>query len=200
MTARMPLAKAGRYAVQLARLLGEATERIETAGQLRRRQRTVAEIELVAIPRSMVQEDLFGGAIGQRDLLAEATQRLLHNHRLEYRLDSNGRKKWDSDYRRALFRTDDGLLVPVDIWWATAVNWGVLLAMRTGPSALRSAMETSAGTKSRSRRPGLLPLEFVLASDNTLRRRTSGEIVPCQEEEDFLRIVGQEGIKPEDRK
>lgn len=201
MTARLALAKADRYAAQLAKLLGEATTRIETAGALRRRQKTVPEIELVAIPQVVTQEDLFGGAIGQRDLLAEATQRLLLTHRLEHRLDSKGKKKWNSDYRRAWFRTDDGLLVPLDIWWATADNWGVMLARRTGPAALRSAMETSVGVKSRSRRPGLLPPEFVLTSDGTLRRRTSGEVIPCWEEADFLRIIGQEGIsRPEDRK
>lgn len=196
-TARLPLARARKAADELVTILRDSCERIEIAGSIRRGAATVGDIEVIAIPLTVRQDDMFGKMIGERDLLAEATQRLLIAGRLEHRLNSKGQRAWGTRERRALFRLPNGALFPVDFFWSTRDTWGITLALRTGPAGLSNAMVTSEGVRSRSGREGLLRPN--LRVKDGLRHRVSGVLIPCREESDFLQYLNGVPERPEDR-
>lgn len=184
---RLPLVAARELAAELVQLLEPACERIAIAGSVRRGCADVGDIELVAIARRRATLDLFGGAAGDGiNVLDERCDELLSAATFAHRLDRNGRRAYGERYKRLSYRG-----VAVDLFATQAATWGLILAIRTGPSAFSHRLVTP------RRQGGLLPHQFRVADG--LRLIDGDELVPTPTEEDVFRLVGLPWIRPEDR-
>lgn len=198
---RIPLPEADALAAEVLELLRPATERIAIGGSIRRRRPDVGDIEIVAIPRVELFEDadLFGLTMGRTaNLLDERCRDLLLDGTFHGRLDKNGRAAIGSKYKRLLFRD-----FALDVFVGTAANWGVLLAIRTGPASFAHAFVTNVGQMTRPAyagaehkpRPGLLPRGMRVGEGNQLFG-PDGRIVPTPTEEAFFEAIGQPCLEP----
>jgi DNA polymerase/3'-5' exonuclease PolX len=106
-----------------------AVTRIEIAGSLRRREQEVGDIELIAIPRPVV--NLFGEATG-----ATYVDITLQEWGVELR--KNGKK-----YKQFEFATAQGHWYQVDLFLQPdPATWGVNMLLRTGPDDFSARMVT----------------------------------------------------------
>lgn len=121
------------FADEVAAALAPACERIEIAGSIRRQAETIGDIEIVAIPRFNVERTpgtLFGGPeTTQIDLLGERVRALL----VEGTFAPPPRPASGERYRR-LIHVRSGLQLDLFAVLPPA-QWGVILAIRTGPAA-----------------------------------------------------------------
>lgn len=199
---RIPLPEADALAAEVLELLRPATERIAIAGSIRRRRPDVGDIEIVAIPRygvGMGHADLFGNvstpAVNHLDELVGG---LLMDGVLAKRLDKNGRPAIGPKYKRLSYRD-----FALDLFVGTPENWGVLLAIRTGPASFAHAFVTNIGHMTRPAyagaehkpRPGLLPMGMRVGEGNQLFG-PDGRVIETREEEDFFRAIGQPCLEP----
>lgn len=205
---RLPLARARRYAEQFVASIEAACERVVVAGSIRRGEATVGDIEILATPEVVVEHDLFGEERGRRDLLREATDRLLKAERVRHRASGRSERAWGERYRRCWFRTDGGAEAPIDLYWADRTAWGLMLALRTGPVGLSNALVTPVGTLTHRGRAGLLPAGYRVRDGlQRVRRealpnglvREEWDAVDVTEEESFLDLVGYR-VPPERRR
>jgi len=131
--ARLPLAEARAAALDVVSLLAPACEQIEVAGSIRRGAETAGDIEIVATPRFRVEETpgtLFDGpARVEIDELGERITVLLSRGALAPPL----RPASGERYRR-LVHVASGLQLDLFAVRPPA-QWGVILAIRTGPAA-----------------------------------------------------------------
>ncbi len=117
---KLLLADARQFAERVVSWLGEACEKIEVAGSIRRERSQVGDIDLVAIPRMERLTDMFGEPAGlqnkARGVLGEraATQ--------GWSVLRDG-----SDIFSAIHKG-----VQLDVFWAEPENWGTRLLCRTG--------------------------------------------------------------------
>lgn len=125
---RLQLDPAIRLAEKVAMALAPGCDRIQVAGSIRRREPTVGDIEVVAIPR--VNAGLFSGGVHLDGVLDELTrsERLLPG-------SANGEK-----FKQFGIPSVDGLML--DLFLVSADTWGVQLAIRTGPREFSTALVT----------------------------------------------------------
>ena len=127
---RWPLREAKAVAEVLQTRLEPWCERIEIAGSIRRRARTIGDVELLCIPKyGGHQFDLFGATI-QVDLLAEGIQELMGQGVLALRLNAGGHKTFGPLNKLMVHIPSE---IPVDIFSTQTANWGMALVVRTGP-------------------------------------------------------------------
>jgi len=122
----MDLEYAERIAGEIVKVLEPACERIEVAGSIRRRKAEPKDIEIVFIPRMEERPvSLFDTEP------APMTDRMLELM-MECGLLQRDRsvKRWGPKYKR-LVHPASGMVV--ELFAATAENWGLILALRTGP-------------------------------------------------------------------
>lgn len=140
---------ARKVAVALIDELRPAVDRIEAAGSLRRQALTVAEIDLIAIPRIVEgtgQVGLFDGPAGvnavwqriermgrARVLPVKPTTTALEDDELWYRKSGAGVAK---RLKLWLPRAE----IVVDLYLTTAEQWGVMFAIRTGAAEFAQAL------------------------------------------------------------
>ncbi len=161
----MKLDQATAIAERIKAQLAPHCDRIEIAGSIRRRKSDVGDIEIVAIPKPY-DVGLFASGIApivsawpkvRGELPCKYTQRTL----------------------------PDG--IALDLFFATAENWGLIYAIRTG-SADYSHRVLASGWSVR----GFKSVEGVLHNG-------AGKPVPTPEEEDVFRIAGVPWVPPEQR-
>lgn len=121
------------FAEEAVALLSPACERIEIAGSIRRKAETIGDIELVAVPR--MRTELTPGSLfdGPEEIavnvLGERVERLIAQGVLARSpRPANGER-----YRR-LVHVRSGLQLDLFTVLPPA-QWGVILAIRTGPAA-----------------------------------------------------------------
>jgi DNA polymerase/3'-5' exonuclease PolX len=188
--ARLSLAAATRLAEQLYTELVPVCARLEVAGSVRRGAPTVGDLELVAVPQLAAQYDLFGEASGvQTDLLAERLTWMLAHGECAPRLTSSGQQRLGPRYQALVY---EGAAVDLFIVREPA-QWGVILAIRTGPAAFSHRLVTP------RREGGWLP-DHLQVQGGALRSRTSGEVLPTPEERDFFAALGRPYLAPEVRR
>jgi len=187
---KMPLAMVEPIARELVEWLAPFCERIAIAGSIRRCKRLVGDIEIVAIAKveNRPSLSLFGDP-ERVDLLAEnlAWHRMMGKirardvevHRKDGTLEHSTRV--GSAYQALVFRD-----VPVDLFITTADQWGVIYALRTGPGDWNVRLVTDCKRYFRSVVGG----QVIHA----------GKPVPCLEEADFFRAIGQPWVEPADRR
>ena len=127
---RWPLVLARLVAEELVEKLEDVCERIEIAGSMRREVFQVGDIEIVCIPKFRERFDLFGEPVQGASLLDERCVELARENILEYRPNARGAVIF-GPLNKLLVHQPTGM--PVDIFSTTADNWGMTLAVRTGP-------------------------------------------------------------------
>jgi len=165
----MKLEQAQEIAERVKAELAPHCERIEIAGSIRRRKAEVGDIEIVAIPKQ-VNGGLFGDE-PERDPGFICTVGQWRKVRGSV---SNGR------YMQRLL--PDG--IALDLFTATADNWGLIYAIRTG-SAEYSHRVLATGWV----RNGYKSVDGILTRD--------GILVSTPEETDLFRLAGVTWIEPE---
>lgn len=167
MKQQYPLEQAKELAEELKQQLSRMTSRIEIAGSVRRCKETVGDIEIVCQPSETF--DLFGAAEPQPIYLP-------------YRAVKDG-----SRYKQ--YRLPNGLCLDLFIVLPPA-QWGVILALRTGPMMFSKKLVT--------RRPwGYLPSEYHV-EDGAVWHEERG-VIATPEESDYFRLCGLNWIPPQER-
>ena len=204
---RMTRAQAAFTAGRVITHIAAYCERIQIAGSLRRKSVDVGDVEIVVTPR--LGADLFGDT--SVNLLDLHIDWLLAKGTLTRRLDMNGQQAIGSKYKRLSY---DG--VPVDLFVVIPpAQWGVILAIRTGPAEFSHRLVTSRtaggwmppgyrvrdGALQRQRfhvdgytatgNPDVVTVESVAHSIET---------IDTPEETDLFAAIGRRWIAPEDRK
>lgn len=208
---RIPLAEAEVLAAGVVELLSPVCERIEVAGSIRRKNPAPADIEIVCIPRFEQRSDV--EHIGLFDdqplppidvnLLDERCAELLVDGTFHGRLDKNHRAAIGSKYKRLLYR---GFALDLFVC-LPPTQYGVLLAIRTGPAGFAHAFVTNRGQKTRAAyagdmhvsRPGLLPRGMRVGEGNQLFG-PDGRLIETPEEVDFFKAINLPYVAPEDRR
>ena len=179
MKQRWPLAAAERVAEELSTTLASVCDRIQVAGSVRRRSADVGDIELLCISRA-------GGdqALGTSDLLEQRIIDLVQRGVLDYRLDKRGRRTF-GPWNKYLVHLASG--IPVDLFSATAPNWGMAFLVRTGPR------EWNIKVVSRFKALGMRGHAYGGVTDS------HGRELSCPTEEGVFRLLGWEYLEPESR-
>ena len=175
---RLPLAQA--LAGKVTAALEPGCLRCEVAGSIRRAKAEVGDIEIVCIPRPIV--DLFGDPIGS--LLDRILATLAEEGRL-IRGDKNGQK-----YKTFFIPSVPGL--KLDLFITTPECWGVNFTIRTGPAEFSQQIVTQ------KNKGGLLPSDLNVAGARVWR---GAEVLATPEEKDFFELVGGPGwwLEPGER-
>jgi DNA polymerase/3'-5' exonuclease PolX len=171
-----PLAEADEIASSLILDLLPVCERIQVAGSVRRRQETVGDIELVAIPRCE-PTGLFG------DQRTNALWAHLHASGAYHFIKGDHP---DGRYYQLALTADPDL--HVDVFLAQLDNWLV----RTGSAAFSTAI------LARWKWLQGLGREQSGSVNGRLVTR-SGQVVPTPEEETIFHLLGMEPLAPERR-
>jgi DNA polymerase/3'-5' exonuclease PolX len=183
--------KANRIAQELVDLLRPACQRIEVAGSIRRRKATVHDIEIVAIASVEGQSrgDLWGtlepvnlltGPGGLLERLADQFPlRAVEVHRADGSVEQQVRQG-------QLYQAREYQGLPVDLFMVFDPDtWGTIFALRTGPGDWNTRLVTDCQRYLRR-----------VSGTNVYR---AGQLVPCPEEADFFRALGQPWVEPQDR-
>jgi DNA polymerase/3'-5' exonuclease PolX len=167
----MNLHDAQPIADRVLRLLAPYCVRVEIAGSIRREKPEVGDIEIVAIPRTVRADDLFGGGDMRRS--PAFAQRV------------NGLGTIDSGCPTAgkyiKIQLPDG--IQLDLFLAHEDNWGLILAIRTG-SADYSHEVLAKGWV----RAGYHSLNGMLCS--------KAHKIPVREERDLFDLIGLPWVDP----
>ncbi len=161
----MQLDQATAIAERVKAQLAPHCDRIEIAGSIRRRKADVGDIEIVAIPKPY-DVGLFASGIAP---IVEQWPRV--------------RGVLPCKYTQRML--PDG--IALDLFFATAENWGLIYAIRTG-SADYSHRVLAHGWSVR----GFKSVDGVL-------HNSAGRPVATPEEEDLFRIAGVAWVPPEKR-
>lgn len=122
---RYPRALALKVAAELQPAIKPTLERGKIGGSVRRGLKEVGDLELVVIPKFVATTaDLFDGDI-QKSTLHQRIEELLGAGVLQHR----GAFGQANMYLR---HTETGL--PIDIFVASEINWGMFYFVRTGPA------------------------------------------------------------------
>lgn len=186
----MPLEQAQPIAEQLRDFLAPACHRIEVAGSIRRQKALVADVEIVAMPRveSRAGSDLWKTP-SQVDLLDELIGMARESDLIAPRDVAIRRASGTIEHQVRLGDAYKALVyrgLPVDLFIVRdPEQWGVIFALRTGPGDWNTRLVTDCKRYLRRVEGGHV---YV-----------AGQRVPCPEEGDFFRAIGQRWIEPPDR-
>ncbi len=188
---RVPYALASRVAAQLAGVLAVGCERVAVAGSIRRKEATVGDIEIVAIPRThreTIRAGLFEDSEVEVDELQVTLDALIADGTLMLHPDD---PKRGPRYSK-LVHVESG--IQVDIFSAATDTYGMALLIRTGPAAYSQWVVTEA----RARR-------YHVAKGYEIHPGgMSCGAIPCQpiptpEEEDVFAVLEIHPTTPESR-
>jgi DNA polymerase/3'-5' exonuclease PolX len=175
--ARISLARATALASCIRAGLAPHCDRIEIAGSIRRRKSEVGDIEIVCIPKNTEVPGLFSEAdFGE-------TRRDWGWIKAAHQIGSVV-KGHPIDGKYIQFLTSDG--VKVDLFTATARNWGLIYAIRTGSAAYSHHVLASGWVRNGCH-----------CVNGMLTRR--GVPVDTREEADLFKLAGVPWIRPECR-
>lgn len=177
MKTKHPLREARHLAKIIMHCLAPACERIEIAGSIRRGKAEVGDIELVAVGRPVI------------NLLGEPTDETEIDWWLRER---NGITIYKNGPRYKQFYAARGEEegIQVDLFLATAANWGYILMLRTGPAEFGRRMVTPRAWG------GLLPPDIQVHDGQVWR---GDEALDVPDEETLFALWGTEYIAPEAR-
>jgi DNA polymerase/3'-5' exonuclease PolX len=186
----LPLSRAQDAAETLLALLEPACDRIAIAGSVRRRRPMVADIELVAMARV---ETVLGDDLWQTpepfDHLAHTLDRLAAIGLLSPRQVAVHRSDGSVEHQTRQGTSYQALEyqgLPVDLFIVRPpADWGVILALRTGPGGWNVRLVSDCRRFGRRVAGG--------------RLYQGGHPVPCPEERDFFEGIGQPWVEPEER-
>lgn len=180
----MEYKKARVLAAVLVDELQDYCDRIEIAGSIRRGKANVKDIEIVAGPRMTEEYNLFGEQVSTRNAIEHPLRRL----------ELAGARYIKNGPRYKQLALPGGINLDLFLVLPPA-QWGVILAIRTGPANFSQWIVTqrTAG--------GALPDGYRVTGGAVRRGLTfgEGEIVAMSEECDFLDFLGLGWIEPGQR-
>lgn len=184
----------GMFHHAIARAVAEALiqdlrtgcERIEVAGSVRRGERLVKDLEIVAIPK--LRRDLFGEIMPDEPTeLDQVLEGLFRAHTVDLRaVDEKGTTRNGPKYK-ALRHCRTNLGVDLFIVRRPA-QWGAIFAIRTGPADYSRKLVTKAQDRGLQCREGHLV------------RIDDGAVLNTPEEGDFIRACGLPLVPPQKRR
>lgn len=130
---RVALAQALAVAEDVVGRIAWACEQVEIAGSIRRGQEMVGDVEIVYVPTYGQRAAGFWD-MEQVDLVADMVEKMVAGGVL--RRDDEVRR-WGDRYKRAV-HCESGMVV--ELFRAEAENWGLQLALRTGPSGFNKLL------------------------------------------------------------
>ena len=186
----VPFREAFDAAEMLRAELRDHCERIEIAGSLRRRKPEVKDIELVAIPAFREEAEGLWGETVRVDLLEQRIAAMYGDGHLSLRDVKVHRQDGTTEHQQRNGRSYKALEyegIPVDLFIVHPgeADWGVIYAIRTGPGDWNQRIVTDCQRYLRRVEKG--------------RVYHSGQYIPCPEEEDFFRAIGQRWYEPHER-
>lgn len=180
----MELKTARALAEGLVAELREACEQIEIAGSIRRDKDPVKDIEIVARPKPRGRPE-FGRPLQMLDPLEARLEQLVKAEKL-MPAGKNGPR-----LKTFLVPAPGGGAIQLDLFIVRPpATWGVILALRTGPSEFSKWLVTKVD------QGGACPMHMTV-TDGALWCR--GEVIPTNTEEAFFGALG-ERWRPPDRR
>jgi DNA polymerase/3'-5' exonuclease PolX len=183
------LADAQSFADEIVGLLEPGCERLEVAGSIRRGAGVVGDIEIVAMPKIVVERDpsvLWADSTMERDLLVECIDHAVSVGRL-------AREAGAGRYEK-LRHVESGLQVDVFVVRPPA-EWGVILLLRTGPA--RFSQEFVTEVRARGMHVAKGALHEGPGHDDPGKCRCP--VIATPEESDVFREVDMAEVPPEFR-
>lgn len=175
----MKLDKALQLATLWKHRLLPHCDRIEIAGSIRRASPEVKDIELVCIPKEREVPQLFNvhkPEMVRSDGFIEAL-RLIDGE-----IECLAGDAWKGKYIKLYLVLYD---IKIDIFIASAENWGHILAIRTGNKDYsHKVLACGWAAKGYHSAEGFL-------------RDQEGAIIPVREEEDLFRLIGVKYVEPQ---
>lgn len=129
---------------EILEVFSPACLRVIVAGSLRRRKPQVGDAEILFIPHTAVDTNLFGETTLVFDLTDKALELLEHRGVIAKRLNKNGYETWGPNNKLAVHVASG---VPIDFFRATPENWFNYLVCRTGPAECNVAIASAARAK-----------------------------------------------------
>jgi DNA polymerase/3'-5' exonuclease PolX len=146
----MQLEQATQIATRLVYLLRPSCHQIQIGGSIRRCKPMPKDIEIVYIPREEPRVIDLMGTTESYSLTDDTLVDLIKDRILKR--DTHV-KRWGPKYKRLIHVASKQV---VELFAATPDNWGLILALRTGPGDFNKLMVTS------SCRGGAMPLGFTM--------------------------------------
>lgn len=146
-------------------------ERIQIAGSLLRKCKTVGDIEIVAIPKPY-ETGMFASGIVKVCDQWKCVKGNFHNE-----------KSKKTRYTQRIL--PEG--IKLDLFLCDPVNWGYILAIRTGSAEFSKKLSQTWKRKG------------FYGKDGYLHRSVTDKLIPVHEEIDLFKLIGIEYVKPEDR-
>ena len=171
----MRLEQARKLGMEVVEEMAPGCDRVVMGGSVRRGVAVVKDVEIVYLARmEECQADMF------RVDQVPATERLIARlvDREFWQFDEQVRRNGPK-YKRMIKMTRDGQRMVVELFRAEIENWGLVLALRTGPGDFNRLLV--------DRMRGAMPVEMVMR-DGWLWRR--GELVKTVTEEGFFEEIG----------
>ena len=179
---RVPLAQAYGCAERFRHLFdGSPVHRWEYAGSLRRGEASVGDIEHVICTGESVFHAL-DAMVAEEGLFDQAGPRAVS--KAIYWSGGHQLHRWGDKYRGVMFEG-----VRHELFLATPLNFGLILAIRTGPAAFSRALVEAMN------RGGMYRCEGGL-----VKIRATGTIVPVPTEAEFFGCCGLAWMPPETRR
>ena len=186
---RFDYREARAAATRAVDILRPHCHRIEIAGSLRRLSPQVHDIEIVCIPKiEAAGADLFGTETGRVNRELQVIQTGLVDGTFQHRLGKDGKRACGERFQRLVYNG-----FPLDVFCVLPpAQWGVILALRTGPARYSKALVTQHCEGGKMLRPG--------------QRIENGQLidrglpVETPEEHDLYLQIGCFWVRPENRR
>lgn len=172
----MILSRAQALAEKLRDGLAPYCDRIEIAGSIRRQKAEVKDIELVCIPKRVQNPEVF--LIEQKVIHPEFVARVEKLEKIKG--EATGK------YTQRRLTLSDGIEINLDLFMATAENWGLIYAIRTG----------SAEFSHRVLATGWVRHGYESFGGQLYK---AGKVEPVREERDLFNLIGIDYVVPEHR-
>lgn len=189
---KLELNRATLLAEKIKAALLPGCERIEIAGSIRRQRLMIGDIEIVAIPKMVPAPgsttNFFTGECEQVSALDCVIDTLIAT-KPHFRFHTTDKKNGDK-YKKFQVDIGSGQWITLDLFITTPEQWGIIMAIRTGPADFSKHIVTQA------HKAGPLPPGFSVSGGWV---RYLGQEVDMPTEESVFDLVGYEYRSPTER-
>jgi len=167
----------------------DTCEQIEIVGSLRRQKYAVNDIDIIAIPKFIQEEDetLFGEPV-QTNLLERRLSQYCFKGTLSIETNGPKSKRFIKSIPGRHLCREDGEDVPIDIFIASPQTWWTLMLIKTGSKNHNIMLARRA-----------IEMHMQLKADGTGLLSPGGSIIPIESEEHVFRLLNLPYRIPEDR-